>query len=220
MDSVDRVQQWRQVTEHYRALTDDELIGIARQKEDLTEIAQQALAAEISSRKLEVPPEERAAEQKAPVFPEPDPDSPYEAERELVEIEVVYSLRDALQLQTLLDGADIPFCMGEEKATRAEAVRSNFASGVSVKIMRIGLPYASGARRAFQPEDDPGQAAGEERPEDLDADSVFCPKCHSQEVVLLEVEADRAKPELASTFGWTCDACGHQWEDDGVMGEE
>jgi hypothetical protein len=220
MDTVDRVQQWRQVTEHYRSLTDDELIAIARHKEELTEVALQALATEISHRKLEIPPEEPAEEQKAPTFPEPDPDSPYEAERELVEIEVAHSLRDALQLQQLLDDAGIPFFMGSEKAPRVAGVKSNFANGVSVKIMRIGLPYASGARRAFQPEDDPARNTREHESEIIKPDPVFCPKCHSDEIVLDEAEPDPAKPESAAKFEWSCEACGHHWEDDGILAGE
>jgi hypothetical protein len=39
----------------------------------------------------------------------------------------VYSLADARQLQAMLDMVDIPFFIGREKATTADAVTSNFA---------------------------------------------------------------------------------------------
>lgn len=218
MDTVDRVEQWRQVTEHYRSLTDDELIAIARQKTALTDVAQQALDAEILHRKIEIPPEE-VEEEKPPALPESDSDSFYEAERSLVEIETVYSLRDALQLQELLEKAGIPFFMGDEKAPSVDAVKSNFANGVSVKIMRIGLPYATGARVAFRPEDHPDpkhNANGE----DIKPDPVFCPKCNSDQIVLEEVEPDPSRPDTAAKFQWTCDSCGHHWVDDGILAEE
>ena len=217
MDAVDRVQQWRQVTEHYRQLTDGELIAIARQRAELTDVAQQALDAEILHRKLEIPPDEPEGEPKAPVLPEPDPDSPYAEEWELVEIQTVFSLRDALQLQQLLGAAGIPLYMGEEKATDANAVKSNFANGVSVKIMRVGLPYATGARIAFKPLDDPTPKS---KDEDIKPDPLFCPSCRSDQVFLDQVAPDPAKPDTAAKFEWTCDACGHHWEDDGILSEE
>lgn len=217
MGAVDRVEEWRQVTEHYRSLTDDELVAIARQRSELTDVAQQAMDAEILHRKLEIPPELPDDEPKVPVLPEPEPDSPYEPERQLAEIETVYSLRDALQLQRLLEADGIPCYLGDEEATDANAVRSNFANGVSVKIMRIGIPYATRARRMFQPQDD---SRTKERDEDVEADPLLCPKCKSDQVFLDEAEPDPANPEKAATFQWTCDACGHRWEDDGILTAE
>jgi len=219
MDAVDRVEQWRQVSEHYRSLTDDELIAIARQKSELTDVAQQALDAEVLHRKLEIPPELPDDEPELAVLPEPEPGSPYEPERQLAEIETVYSLRDARQLQQLLEADGIPCFMGDEKATDANAVRSNFANGVTVKIMRIGIPYATRARRAFQPEDDPSHDQ-KERDEDIQADPLICPKCKSDQVFLEEVEPDSAKPGTATKFEWSCDACGHHWENDGILARE
>lgn len=217
-DKVDRVAEWRQVTEHYRSLTDDELIPIARQKEELTDIAQQALAAEILHRKLEIPPEEPEEPLEVLPDPEPDPESPYADDRELVEIETVYSLRDGLQLQSLLVEDGIPFYVGDEKATSMEAVKSNFANGVAVRIMRIGLAYATRARINFHPQDDPGR---DERKQEMEADAeaILCPKCRSEDVTLEEVEPDAAKPDLAAKYEWTCEACGNRWEDDGVIRE-
>jgi hypothetical protein len=216
MDAVDRVEQWRQVSEHYRSLTDDELIAIARQKAELTDVAQQALDAEISYRKLEIPPEEPEEEPEVPVLPEPEPDSPYEAERELVEIETVYSLRDALQLQSLLMADGIPYYMGDEKATSAEAVKSNFAKGVAVRIMRIGLPFATRARIHYHPQDSPEP----EEKEPDDAEPIFCPKCRSEAVVLEGTQPDATQTRTGTKFKWRCEACGKRWEDDGVVDEE
>jgi len=57
-----------------------------------------------------------------PAIPDPSPplDSSGDEDPELVEICTVWSLADALQLQTLLDRAGIPFFMGPEKATAME----------------------------------------------------------------------------------------------------
>src|SRR6266511_3807495 len=104
MRGFDPAGEWRELAERYHQMKDEELVILARQKAALTEMAQQALAQEIAYRKLEVPLLE------IPVQPEPepnDPDDPYAAERELVDIAWVWSLRDARQLQAVLELADI-----------------------------------------------------------------------------------------------------------------
>jgi DNA-directed RNA polymerase subunit M/transcription elongation factor TFIIS len=49
--------------------------------------------------------------------------------------------------------------------------------------------------------------------------AILCPKCHSAKVVL----KGRTSTLEASPFGikyqWSCDACGHQWVDDGITQE-
>src|SRR5208282_6280094 len=51
-----------------------------------------------------------------------EPDSPYDEDRKLVELCTVWSVRDALQVQTILDEAGIPFFMGPEKAAGVDKV--------------------------------------------------------------------------------------------------
>jgi DNA-directed RNA polymerase subunit M/transcription elongation factor TFIIS len=142
----------------------------------------------------------------------------YQEDRKLVDLCTVWSERDALQLQRILDAAGIPFFMGPEKATGADEVTSNFADGVGVQIMLIGLPWARRAMQHYEPEDDPTPKENQE----LDELTVRCPKCHSTEVVFeggtstLVVATD----DSSQKYKWTCDSCGHQWEDDGVAKEE
>jgi DNA-directed RNA polymerase subunit M/transcription elongation factor TFIIS len=143
---------------------------------------------------------------------------PYDEDRKLVEICTVWSVRDALKVQTILDEAGIPFFMGAEKATGVDRVASNFANGVGVQIMQVGLPWAGPAMRHYEPEDDPTP----KEKEDLDELVVRCPQCHSTEVVFegLDSASAIATDESSQKYKWTCDACGHQWEDDGVAKEE
>ena len=48
-------------------------------------------------------------------------------------------------------------------------------------------------------------------PEGWDQERTFvCPKCHSEDIVFQEIDAQTSK------FNCTCDACRHQWNDDGV----
>lgn len=52
---IDPVVEWRRLSEHYRSVSDEELRELARDFAELTEAAQQALRAEMSSRRLGSP---------------------------------------------------------------------------------------------------------------------------------------------------------------------
>jgi len=102
--------------------------------------------------------------------------------------------------------------MGVEKATGVDQVTSNYTKGVGVQIMRIGVPWARQAMQHYEPLNDPDW---EKEPEAKDDDlAIHCPKCHSTEVIFADTTTEpHAQDEK---FKWTCDSCGHQWEDDGV----
>jgi DNA-directed RNA polymerase subunit M/transcription elongation factor TFIIS len=220
MQTLDPAGEWLRLCEHYRKLSDDELVGLALQTSELTEVAQQALAQEIANRRLKLPPEESAT----PRIPERQPDSaedgesPYAEDRKLVVIRTVWSLGDALKLQSLLDTAGIPFYMGPEKATGVDAVTSNFANGLSVQIMQAGVPWARQVLQQYFPGDEPPQ----EKADESDNVAIHCPKCHSTEVVFEDLDRgpENSEGESSSKFKWTCDSCGHEWEDDGLVTEE
>jgi DNA-directed RNA polymerase subunit M/transcription elongation factor TFIIS len=151
--------------------------------------------------------------------PDSSHEDQYDEDRKLVELCTVWSVRDALKVQTILDEAGIPFFMGPEKATAVDRVTSNFSKGVGVEIMQIGLPWARPAMQHYEPEDDP---TPKEKNQELDELPVRCPKCHSTEVVFegLTSAPAIAKDESSQKYKWICDSCGHQWEDDGVAKEE
>ncbi len=208
METLDPASEWLRLSERYRQMSDAELLLLARDTSELIEGAQQALAQEISRRGLKPEPE-------APPAPPPDsPDSPYADEREPVELCTVWSLADALQVQTLLDRAGIPFYMGAEKATGVDSVTSNFAEGVSVQIMRVGLPWARQAMQHYEPANEPGPKPEQE----LREAPIRCPRCNSTEVIFERLDVTTGAADRSSAkFEWTCDACGHKWEDDGVV---
>src|SRR5437879_5777615 len=144
MGPIQAAGEWLRLSEHYRGMTDGELVAIARDRSQLTEIAQQILAQELSQRKLEVEAEPRSGlEGKRVANPHPNvaknaslewgtqkvdrgtvesanARDPYSEERKLVEFLTVWSLRDALEVQSRLDAAGIPFFVGEEKATNVD----------------------------------------------------------------------------------------------------
>lgn len=224
MHNLGPAAEFLRISEHYRSLSDGELLVLARQPSELTATAQQALANEISERRLKVPPPEKPSSRPRPEPPPTviDPSDPsqheYDDDRQLVGLCTVWSVRDALQIQNLLDTAGIPFFMGPERATGVDAVTSNFAEGVSVQVMNVGLPWARQALQTYEPADDPTPKEKEE----LDELPVRCPKCKSTEVVFEDLvgEPTASAENAASRFKWKCDSCGHEWEDDGVVTEE
>ncbi len=143
---------------------------------------------------------------------------PYEEDRELVDLCTVRSVRDALKVQNILDVAGIPFFMGAEKATSVDEVTSNFADGVVVRIMQIGIPWSRSPMSHYYPEDDPTP----KEPEEVEEIPVRCPRCRSEEVVFegLNSEPGTGADETSQKYQWTCDACGYGWKDDGVAKKE
>ncbi len=242
MDTLDPAGDFLRIAERYRRMSDEELLVLIPQSSELTPLAQQALASEVRSRglKAEVEDEKPSASPQfkaAPFKPQPafledespesldsaGPDflgrnSSYDEERKLVDLCNVYSVRDALKLQMILDERGIPFFIGPEKATRVDGVTSNFADGLAVQIMRIGMPWAMPAMQHYEPEDDPTPTNSEE----LEELPIRCPKCRSTEVVFEGVSSApaMAADESSEKYQWTCDSCGHHWEDDGVAKEE
>jgi DNA-directed RNA polymerase subunit M/transcription elongation factor TFIIS len=240
-------QEFLRISERYRQMSDSELLVLIPKSSELTPFAQEALANEVRSRGLKTEVEDEEPATPSPVKPPPaffEHDSPkfrdsagfdfsdsdssdsdsshekdqYDEDRKLVELCTVWSTRDALQVQTILDEAGIPFFMGPEKATAVDGVTSNFVKGVGVQIMQIGLPWARPAMQHYEPEDDPTPKETEE----LVELPVRCPKCHSTEVVFegLDFAPAMALDESSQKYKWTCDSCGHQWEDDGVAKKE
>jgi hypothetical protein len=63
---IDRVEEWRRLKDQYAAMSDGELEAIANDGWELTDVAQQALQGEISSRSLKV-------QLKAAPSPAPEP---------------------------------------------------------------------------------------------------------------------------------------------------
>lgn len=235
MGTLDPAAEFLRITERYRQMSDSELLALIPQSSQLTPLAQQALANEVRQRGLK-PEDEEAA---VPAKPEPQPvfyghdspdsgdssgrnssddaDSSYDEDRELVELCTVWSLPDALQVQTLLDRAGIPFFLGPEKATGADAGTLNFVNGVNVQVMRIGLPWAAQAMQNYEPANEPAPKYNEQ----LSELPVRCPKCGSTEVILEDAIAEPAgaAEKSSSRYKWSCDSCGQRWEDDGVAKE-
>jgi DNA-directed RNA polymerase subunit M/transcription elongation factor TFIIS len=203
-----------QLSERYREMSDDEILDLARQELELTELAREALKNEMAQRRLKLEP--------APApLPEPatEDESSYDDDRHLVRLGYVWCAEDALKIQLALNQATIPFFIGPEKATSVDAVTSRFADGLDVQVMRVGRPYAWAALQYYEPSIDPiRDAVKKGEVKDI---PVRCPKCKSEEVIFDNVISEVKNPtdDASAKFQWTCDSCGYQWEDDGVVKE-
>jgi len=216
MDTLGPASESLRLAENYRQMSDDELIDLGQRPRELTDMAQGILAQEISSRKLKVPsPEDQLSRDRirAPEDAQ-DAESPEEEKnRELVNLSTVWSRRDAEQLQKLLVNAGIPVYFGPEKVASVEEVRSSFADGLDVLVMRIARDSARNALKYYNPQDWPD----EEKDTESEEFAIHCPKCHSTDVVF--EDAGGVEPEddtITQKFDWECAACGYKWEDEGV----
>jgi DNA-directed RNA polymerase subunit M/transcription elongation factor TFIIS len=59
----------------------------------------------------------------------------------------------------------------------------------------------------------------EDDPEENKEFAIFCPKCHSAKVVLKGRTSTLEASPRGVKYQWSCDACGHQWVDDGWVQE-
>jgi DNA-directed RNA polymerase subunit M/transcription elongation factor TFIIS len=214
MDAYGPAAESFELAERYRRLSDDEILDLARQESELTDLAREALKNEMSQRRLNPEPAPAPA-------PEPagDDESSYDDDRQLVLLTYVWCAEDALQIQKRLELAEVPFFIGPEKATSVDAVKSSFADGLSLQVMKVGVPYARAAIQYYKPVYDPIREAVDKA--EIKDVPVRCPKCKSEEVIFDKVVSTINDPadDTAAKFQWTCDSCGYQWEDDGVVKE-
>ena len=211
MESVD--QQFRQQKENYEHMTEGELCSLAEGAYDLTEIAREALQAVLSERgiavrlKLEPPP----------------PAEPLEDDEGLINLPILGwpdNAQDARLTMGALSAAGILSFLGPDNVMHLEEFRGRFNGPVSLKVRYIDRD------RAFIALDRALDAAwrvhydneGKE-PEEEKEYAILCPKCRSAQVVLEGRDSELAEPPPTAKFQWSCDACGHQWVDEGILQE-
>src|SRR5271154_5139548 len=186
----------------YSAMSDEELGQIAASGDELSEDARQTLGAEAAKRglKMEIAPPrgEDVLE-----FNEP------------VTLRQFRDLPDALLAKGSLESAGIQAYLVDDNMIRMDWFISNLLGGVKLKV---------------RPED--AEAANEilnqPIPEMLDVEGVGtieqpkCPQCESLDVSFEELNkpvayltAYAGVPLPVYKQGWTCDACGNQWEEQG-----
>jgi hypothetical protein len=229
MTMIDPEQERRRLAEFYSQRMDGELENVAKQAYELTDLAREALRAEISKRALNVKfVEERpiTPAPRAPVPvpgdppPEPPPqqDSPEGGELELRKMITIRQFRDlpeALLAKGSLESAGIECALGDDNMVRMDWFISNFIGGVKLRVQ------PEDAEAAIEILDQP-------IPEGFDVAGVgeyqqpHCPKCQSLDVNFQEVAPVAFLTTLVSVpipfhrRAWRCHSCDAEWEDDGV----
>ncbi|HEY6352569.1 MAG TPA: hypothetical protein VI636_24500 [Candidatus Angelobacter sp.] len=213
----------------YAAMTEDELAGVASDAYDLTDAAQQVLRTVISSRGLNI---ELKIALSGPGLPEPDAHDEEDEDSLLVVVASPRSRNDAAKMQAVLNASGVRSCLGPDNAENVESFHGTFDKPV---VLKVYVPFAGEASRLIEelrssnpPELENlenNDVQDEDDEEEVEEGAEFyafrCPKCHSEEVVFDNRESDGhvVDPEVAredSKFDWHCDACGYQWQDDGV----
>jgi DNA-directed RNA polymerase subunit M/transcription elongation factor TFIIS len=213
MSTLDPAAEWRRLEELYRDKSDDELEVIAGDAYELTDIARQILEREIRSRGLQV------SLGQAPASLEPEPESNEDgeefdpAEFDLVATQRVWDREEARKIKQIYDDAGIPSYFGPDLVEDVDQYKGNYEQGVEFRVREIDHQRSMAAiADAFH--DETGEPGDE--PESV----CRCPKCRSTEIVFEELEKESPdQPDYLSKFRWSCDACGHQWIDDGIEKE-
>lgn len=212
-------QEWRRLQTAYAEMSEEELEAVADDGFELTDMAKQALNAEILKRGLQVvvrltPPEEK-----------PEPAGEFDpATLDLSTALSVHNRDEAERVRTTLNDAGIPCFFGPQLADDLDQLEYP-EHGAAVRVLSSDVKRARKALHDFLAElhkKDEGEPAVSEF-------AAHCPKCHSTEIVLQALATEDEDPgddsdqeEKAAPdgkFHWSCDACGYQWTDDGVEKE-
>lgn len=201
-------QQFRHLKENYEHMVEGELYALAEAGYDLTDIAREALQAVITERgftirlKLEPP---------APLQAEPP-----ENDEGLMNFKWLGNAENAWRVMGALTAAGIPSYLGPDNVMHLEEFRGKFDGLVSLKIRDVDRDRAIAVWRvaAVALYNDEEEKAEEEKEY-----AILCPKCRSAKVVMEGRDTDMAEPSPRARFQWSCDACGHQWMDDGILQE-
>lgn len=207
MESVDQVR----LKERYAGMTEDEIGALAAQAYNLTETGREALAAVIAEKGFKI----QLRDAPAPEEPRGVEDS--EDQLDLTSICQVKSEADARRAKGILHANSIASCLGPDDIADLENFKGSFDGGVDVKVFSEDRPRAVQVLNEYAPDlmkrDDDHIPEDEE---ELDY-AVTCPKCQSEDIVLDETEAQPGHGKFPEKFRWTCAACGHQWQDEGIL---
>jgi DNA-directed RNA polymerase subunit M/transcription elongation factor TFIIS len=205
MESMDQAEQFRERREHYSRMTEGELNRVAADIADLTPIAEEALKAEFAARglKMEPPaPPPLPHELVVPASIDPVDD--------LVSVRTLHSESEAQEAKAILDSSFIASCLGPENIVDLENFHGSYEGGVEIKVFLSDSGRARAALASYAPQKE------EDVPDDDEQYAVLCPKCHSREVVFEGQDIEAGATAAEAKLNWTCDDCGHKWQDEGI----
>ncbi len=224
---IDPEHDRRRLEAFYAGQVDGELEQVAGQAYDLTDLARQALRAELAKRGLVTalveqgpvpalpmarpgdPPPEHAAEE------EENPDDGVVEFRDMAVIRQFRDLPEALLAKGSLDSAGIECSLADANTVRIDWFWSNAVGGVKLLVAREDVADAE-------------QVLSQPIPENFDVTGIgeyqqpHCPKCNSLDINFRELDPS-AYLTLAFNVpipirrrAWRCHSCNAEWEDDGT----
>jgi hypothetical protein len=225
MGKIDPEQERQRLTAFYSGQMDGELAKVATQGYELTDLAREALKAEIARRGLGVELVEDApviAKKEPPVMPgDPPPPTPpteppaSEGEFELRNLVTIRKFRDlpeALLAKGSLESAGIEAVLTDENIVRLDWFWSNLMGGIKLNVDPENAGAANSILDQPIPENFDVVGVGEyEQPR--------CPKCQSLDVNFQELDPAAylslmLVPVPFHRRAWRCHVCRAQWEDD------
>jgi DNA-directed RNA polymerase subunit M/transcription elongation factor TFIIS len=127
---------------------------------------------------------------------------------------------DAWRAMGTLTAARIPSYLGPDNVMHLEEFRGKFDGQATLKIRDVDRKRALIAlRRAADAGWWDNEKEEDDDPEEKKEYAILCPKCRSAKVVMEGQNTDLAESPPTAKFQWGCDACGHQWVDDGIAHE-
>jgi predicted RNA-binding Zn-ribbon protein involved in translation (DUF1610 family) len=171
----------------YGRMSDDELLNIARDINGLTDVAREAITAELAK---------RGPLPAVGVVPTPIPLATTER---IVTIAHFMNMPQALTAQSALESAGIPCFLAHDNINRL--YWASLVGGTSLQVPEHDLEQAMRVLNDFadMPEEFNVEQAGE-------LQAFDCPSCGSADV---ELVAEQAQDSAAL---WKCTACGKQWQ--------
>jgi hypothetical protein len=185
----------------YSAMSAEELGQIADSGDELSVAAQEAFYAEIARRGLKI------------TIAPPLGEDVFEF-NQTITIRQFRDLPEALLAKGILESAGIQTYLIDENMIRLNWFRSNFFGGIKLQVCSEDAEAAS-------------EILGQPIPEVLDIEGVGnfeqpeCPRCQSLDVTFEELNkllsygsAYLGIPIPVQKRGWTCHACGNEWQDE------
>jgi hypothetical protein len=205
----DDKERWR-LAWHYADMTDGELESLAADSSSLTEVARRALQSELNRRGSQV----KLAEPAVAAATDATGEGPKRS-RKLATVCRFRDMPQALLAKSVLESAGIECLLADANIIRTDWLWSNLVGGVKLRVLEEDLDEALRILDQNAPEQ--GSEPGDE-----DYETPLCPRCHSPEVSLDDLQGAGSETAPAISMGahpgqgdpaWTCQSCGNQWRE-------
>jgi len=208
MATIDPEKERRRLAEFYSRQIDGELLKVASQASELTDVARDVLREEIARRGL------KEEDKGVPTEPEASKNSDVDL-ASLVTIKRFRDLPEALLAKGSLESAGIVALLVDDNMVRMDWFISNLLGGIKLQVASEDVEEATAI-------------LSEPIPERLDFEGMQeyeqprCPNCQSLDVNFEELNklfayggAWAGVPMPIHRKGWKCHSCGHQWQETG-----